>query len=536
MSTAVRTTRPIALLRAESLRVRWTFTQAMPVIVVLFGLWAIRISHLTTLSASSDWNGGVLAWLSMFPFLFALPVAALTGALAESRDVRWRGGGAWWRSTSPRWASAARTVVESAWILLALVVLAGAILADAALRGAPDAPWGRIIGLTMLLWISMTGATASGRILHRLTGAAALGIAPVLAMCWSLGGAIRAEEPGWLAEPWTWMPRTALPLVGTHGNSVPLEPGSPIWDWSVTSGFVLCAAVTVVLVVVAVVLGPRGGRRTLRPRGARASQRSDAVTAAEPAPVPTAAPAPARDEAALPVATPVKVPTSARSSVLAAAWRLLPWRIWSALAVALWVIMALTRVIFPDDYAPRLFSLAAVPVTAAVVGIMMWTSGSPGWRGVMSRSSGVRLPVASAFCAGLFTLTALTVAAVITYVGNSGELGIPGPGVEIPEFRGVYSLFVMPLVAFLIAGASYALAALGGVATALVVNVVAAVWSLGVSGDALADTALWYSAYWGWADIAATHVEHWTMMWLLAAVVGVLGIALVRIRAVRLRA
>lgn len=124
---------------------------------------------------------------------------------------------------------------------------------------------------------------------------------------------------------------------------------------------------------------------------------------------------------------------------------------------------------------------------------------------------------------------------MITYVGNSGELGIPGPGVGLPEFRGAYSLFVMPLVAFLIAGASYAVAALGGVAAALVLNVVAAVWSLGVSGDSLADTALWYSAYWGWTDIAATHVQNWAMIWLLSALVGALGIVLVRVRAVRLQ-
>jgi hypothetical protein len=502
------------LLRAEILRVRWTFTQAVPVIVVLFGLVAVRTSHVQTLSASSDWNGGVLAWLSMFPFIFALPVAALAGALAESRDVRWRGGGTWWRSTTPQAVSAARTIIESVWILVALLLLAAVIITDASVRGELAVPWRRIIGLVALLWITMTGATASGRILHRLSGRAALGITPVLAMAWSIAGAIRAERSTWTLEPWSWMPHTALPLVGTHGNSVPLNTDSPIWDWPVASGFAMCAALTVVLLAVAVLLGPR------RTRGRR---KLGAVSAS------------ASSHRPIPEKAAEKLPVTARASVLATAWRILPWRIWGGLAVALWLVMALTRAMFPDNYAPRLYCLVAVPLTATVVGIMMWTSAAPGWRGVMTRRAGVRLPFASAFCVGIFTVTVLTVAAVITFAGNTGELGIPGPGVGEPEFRGVYSLAVMPTVVFLIAGVTYGLAALTTVAVAIVINIAAASWSLLVAGDTLADSALWFSAFWGWTDIAATHVEHWLLIWLLSASLGSVSIALVRIRARRLR-
>lgn len=515
-ATTIPTSPTVGLLQAEALRVRWTFTQAIPLIVVVFGLSAIRISHVPSLSASEDWNGGVLAWLSMFPFTFSLPVAALAGALADDRDIRWRGGGTWWRSTSARKVSAVRTVVESFWILVSLLLLSAVILGDAALRGSFPVPWGRVIGLMVLLWISMTGATAVGRSLYRITGAAALGIAPVLAMVSSIAGAVRAEELTWWAEPWAWMPHAALPLVGTHGNSVPLDADSPVWGWSPVPGLTLSAAFAVVAVTAAVLLKPRSARGSRGSLGSRHHPHTVSHRGRS-----TAAPV-------------EKLPTGPRASVLGAASRILPWRIWWILAVTLWVILTLTRLIFPDSYAPRLYTLIAVPTTAAVVGVMMWTCAAPGWRGVVTRRSGVRLPAATAVWAGLFTVSVLAVSAVVVFVGNSSHLGMPGPDSPEADFRGVYAIAVMPVVAFLVAGVSYALAALGTTAAAIVVNVAAATWSLLVSGDTLSDSALWFSAFWGWADIAATHVDRWFLIWMLSAVIGAVSITLVRVRARRL--
>ena len=125
------------------------------------------------------------------------------------------------------------------------------------------------------MWVLVTEASLWGLALARLIGGVAVGLAPVAAAVWSTAGTLRAEGPTWLVEPWTWMIRTTLPLLGVHGNSVNLEPGDAAWSYPFWPGMLLQTLITVLGLVVVLVTAGTGSWTVWSTRRAGAGRRTD---------------------------------------------------------------------------------------------------------------------------------------------------------------------------------------------------------------------------------------------------------------------
>ena len=193
-------------------------------------------------------------------FVGAWDGGTLVGAMTQWREQRIREGGTAWRGVAPGRIAIGRTAVLA---LSALACQLGWLVPVVGYGLASGAGWGPVadyLRFAALMWVSVTGASLWGLALARLIGGVAVGLAPVAAAVWSTAGTLRAEGPTWLVEPWTWMIRTTLPLLGVHGNSVNLEPGDAAWSYPFWPGMLLQSLVTVLGLVVVLVTAGTGGR------------------------------------------------------------------------------------------------------------------------------------------------------------------------------------------------------------------------------------------------------------------------------------
>ena len=524
-----RAARP-ALLRAELLRSRRTFTWGATCVTLFIAAWSINLSHsLTSAGLVTDegrWAGNILAWLSFYPDFFALTLGALVGAMAQWREQRVREGGTAWRAVSPRRVAAARAAVAA---LSALACQAGLLVPVVGYGLASGAGWGPVasyLRFAVLMWVSVTGASLWGLALARLIGGVAVGLAPVVGVIWSVAGAMRAEGPTWLVEPWTWMIRTTLPLLGVHGNSVNLEPGDAAWSYPFWPGMLLQSLIAAA--GLAVVLATAGRRpRLARPtRRAGAGHRaSDDVagtrtgTAASPEALPTAArQAPGRTAAparpgtgrAVPLPAQVTAVGGGRRSAAGALAPVLPWRTWAVLTLPLLGLIALVRATYSTSAAVSLVALAGVPITAAVVGVTTWTSLRGAWRGLLTRTTPTRATCAALLPAWGF-LTAVLLAAWGTGAAGA-ELFPTGSDPNLPAVAGeVYIAATIPFVALMLMAAAYVLAQTAGLAASIAVTAIGLLAGLVIAGNEILVSApgLWLSAPWGWASVAGSYPGRW---------------------------
>ena len=383
LRTGRRASRPrtvrLALLRAELLRSHRTFTWGAIGVSLFIAAWSINLSHsLTSAGLVTDegrWAGNILAWLSFYPDFFALIIGALVGAMTQWREQRVREGGTAWRATDPRRVAGARATVLA---LSALACQAGLLIPVVGYGLASGAGWGPVadyLRFAALMWVSVTGASLWGLTLARFIGGVAVGLAPVAAAVWAIIGAQRAETPTWLVEPWTWMIRTTLPLLGVHGNSVNLEPGDAAWSYPFWPGMLLQTLITVLGLVVVLVTAGTGSRTVWSTRRAGAGRRTDVAdsgvggrptetaasevspaspvsevspevlpTAARPAPGRHAAPAqPGTGRAVALLPAQVTAAGGGRRSTGLALAPVLPWRLWAVLTLPLLGLVALVR-------------------------------------------------------------------------------------------------------------------------------------------------------------------------------------------------
>lgn len=531
-----------AVLRAELGRSRRTFTWWVGAVVVLFGLHALLVAQGT--GTATGWNGGVMAWLSLYPDAFALPIGALVGAMAQWREVRHRAGGTAWRAVRPSQVLGGRVVVLAASALVCQVMLLAPVVGSALLRGAGWGPWHDWFAFGVVMWVHVTAAGVWGMALVRWVGGAAVGLAPAAAMVWSVAGSVRAESATWWAEPWTWAVRPTLPLLGVHGNGVGLEPGSPVWDYPVWPG-VLLGLLTGVLGVAAAALGQRlrgaGGFSAAAPTSGaglrnRTAPTARAVTGAPavgPARQPLAtvtaptvqAPAPPPSTSRQPRAT-VTVPTAParRRSLLAAMALTLPWGLWAGLAVLLTALLGVTRTVYTGGYALGLLALVGVPAAACVVGIISWTAQAAAWRSLVLRARPVELTGALAALMGLFLLPVLVTDWAVSGWGAPLTHTEPGAGAFSSA---VYALLVLPFVALMVAAVSHALARCAGTVVAIVVAVAGLLEGVLVGGnDILSRSFLWLAAPWAWVQVAAQYPQRWPVVALLSLVIALASLGL----------
>ena len=517
LRTGRRASRPrtvrLALLRAELLRSHRTFTWGAIGVSLFIAAWSINLSHsLTSAGLVTDegrWAGNILAWLSFYPDFFALIIGALVGAMTQWREQRVREGGTAWRATDPRRVAGARATVLA---LSALACQAGLLIPVVGYGLASGAGWGPVadyLRFAALMWVSVTGASLWGLTLARFIGGVAVGLAPVAAAVWAIIGAQRAETPTWLVEPWTWMIRTTLPLLGVHGNSVNLEPGDAAWSYPFWPGMLLQSLVTVLGLVVVLVTAGTGSRTVWSTRRAGAGKRAADVTddGVGGAHLETAV-----SSASSKVLLPAQVTAAGggrRSTVLALA-PVLPWRLWAVLTLPLLGLVALVRATYSSSAAVSLVALAGVPITAAVVGVTTWVSLRGAWRSLLMRTTPLRATCAALLPAWGFLSGVLLLAWGVGAAGS--ELFPVEPDPNLPAVAGqVYVAVTIPFVALMLLALAYALAQTAGLAASITVTVIGLLAGLVIAGNEVivSTPGLWLSAPWGWASVAGSYPARW---------------------------
>jgi len=331
----------------------------------------------------------------------------------------------------------------------------------------------------------------------------------VAAAVWSTAGTLRAEGPTWLVEPWTWMIRTTLPLLGVHGNSVNLEPGDAAWSYPFWPGMLLQSLVTVLGLVVVLVTAGTGGRAAWSTRRAGAGKRAADVTddGVGGAHLETAV-----SSASSKVLLPAQVTAAGgghRSTGLALA-PVLPWRLWAVLTLPLLGLVALVRAAYSSSAAVSLVALAGVPITAAVVGVTTWVSLRGAWRSLLMRTTPLRATCAALLPAWGFLSGVLLLAWGVGAAGS--ELFPVEPDPELPAVAGeVYVAVTIPFVALMLLALAYALTQTAGLAASITVTVIGLLAGLVIAGNEVivSTPGLWLSAPWGWASVAGSYPARW---------------------------
>ena len=533
----------VDVLRAELLRSRRTFTWGVVVATLALAAWAINLAHSLTaagvVGTDARWGAasGVLAWMSDYPDMLAPALGTLVGAMTQWREQRIREGGTAWRGVAPGRIAIGRTAVLALSALACqfgwLVPVVGYGLAS----GAGWGPVGDYLGFALLMWVSVTGASLWGMLAVRLIGTVAVGLAPAAAAVWSIVGAVRAEGPTWAIEPWAWMARSTLPLLGVHGNGEKLEAGAAAWHYPLWPGLLSQIVVAGLALALVIATAGRGGDRIVRrpdllqrlfrrtgagagaeeraSGAARAALREGPVTASR-ATGPDAGPTAASEPSSAPMpgsaAVPPPMPAAAvgpgpRGAVRALA-PVLPWRIWAALEILLLAIIAVTRAVYSPSTAVSLLALTGVPVASAVVGISTWVCLRQAWRGLLMRAAPARLTAAALLAAWGF-LSAALLAAWGAAAGGS-QLLRTDP--DLPAATGkVYVAMVIPFVALMLLTAAFAIAQAFDVAASIVVSVLGLLAALVIAGNEVlvSMSSLWLSAPWGWASVAGSHPGRW---------------------------
>ena len=533
----------VDVLRAELLRSRRTFTWGVVVATLALAAWAINLAHSLTaagvVGTDSRWGAasGVLAWMSNYPDMLAPALGTLVGAMTQWREQRIREGGTAWRGVAPGHIAIGRTAVLA---LSALACQLGWLVPVVGYGLASGAGWGPVgdyLGFALLMWVSVTGASLWGMLAVRLIGAGAVGLAPAAAAVWSIVGAVRAEGPTWAIEPWAWMARSTLPLLGVHGNGEKLEAGAAAWHYPLWPGLLSQIVVAGLALALVIATTGRGGDRIVRRpdllqrlfrrtgSGAGAEERASGagpaalregpVTASRatgPGAGPTAASEPAAapmpgSAAVSPLMPAAAVGPGPRGAVRALA-PILPWRIWAALEILLLAIIAVTRAVYSPSTAVSLLALAGVPVASAVVGISTWVCLRRAWRGLLMRAAPARLTAAALLAAWGF-LSAALLAAWGAAAGGS-QLLRTDP--DLPAATGkVYVAMVIPFVALMLLTAAFAIAQVFDVAASIVVSALGLLAALVITGNEvlMSMSSLWLSAPWGWASVAGSHPGRW---------------------------
>ena len=520
LRTGRRASRPrtvrLALLRSELLRSHRTFTWGSVGVSLFIAAWSINLSHsLMSAGLVTDegrWAGNILAWLSFYPDFFALIIGALVGAMTQWREQRVREGGTAWRAIDPRRVAGTRAAVLA---LSALACQAGLLVPVVGYGLASGAGWGPVadyLRFAALMWVSVTGASLWGLALARLIGGVAVGLAPVAAAVWSTAGTLRAEGPTWLVEPWTWMIRTTLPLLGVHGNSVNLEPGDAAWSYPFWPGMLLQSLVTVLGLVVVLVTAGTGGRAAWSTRRAGAGKRAADVTDDGVGGAHLETAVSSASSASSKVLLPAQVTAAGggrRSTGLALA-PVLPWRLWAVLTLPLLGLVALVRAAYSSSAAVSLVALAGVPITAAVVGVTTWVSLRGAWRSLLMRTTPLRATCAALLPAWGFLSGVLLLAWGVGAAGS--ELFPVEPDPNLPAVAGqVYVAVTIPFVALMLLALAYALTQTAGLAASITVTVIGLLAGLVIAGNEVivSTPGLWLSAPWGWASVAGSYPARW---------------------------
>ena len=263
----------IAALRAERLKLRRSAVLRLPLLGLFIGFLQGALFLLGPREGSS-WPK-LIAWHTLWlTFLSPLTLALLSG-LTTRREVHARGGGSWWRPTSPH----TLRVAEFVWLALSTLCLHALVIFTALplglLAGLTSAPpWGRLLTLVLVLWLTSLPLLALQARLGRMLGLVG---SLMLGLVGAFSGVLLAEGPWWWLSPWAWPVRSTLTLSGTHANGLPLAPGDAAWHISSWPPLLLSVFVLPLLLLTELpfqTLGVRQPRLSTTPLSSSKSERS----------------------------------------------------------------------------------------------------------------------------------------------------------------------------------------------------------------------------------------------------------------------
>lgn len=311
-------------LKIELLRTWRSFTMFLPVVILLAATLAFLLQH----GAAADG----LAPLHFYSVGLLMPLALLTPVVTQLREQRLRAGGTLWRPQN-LWAThAARLAVATGYAGI------GHLLALGLVRAFSPA-------FFLVETLVFAGGYAMGLLLWSLLRTASVVLAPLAGIAAVILGLVGVDTDQWYRNPLCWHLRPTLPIVGVEANSTLAAPDSPIHDispvWPTLAHLGLGAGCFVAAMALAA--------------------------------HPLASPHSSRTIHDVTLSGPARLSTP-RALALA-----LPWRIWAALTVLMWAILAVARARYGVATGAALYGLAAVPLTATIVGVTAWTAHKDAW-------------------------------------------------------------------------------------------------------------------------------------------------------------
>lgn len=435
--------------RAELLRAKWSLTMFLPVIMVAIALVSMVFS--TGVDATP------MASAHIYSLILLPPLAAVTAVIGQNREEKLRQGGLIWRNIS-----STRVLLARAATVIASAGLGHALMATLLARSVTNA-----LQFTLFNTLSFFVFWVFGLALWRLVPRAALFLAPLTAIAWTIAGTLDAMSRNWQILPWTWAIRPTLPIHGVQANSIAAPADSGIWDIAILPPALLHLLLG--LGLFAIVLVAHGKTLSL-PTGRERS-------------------------------------TSSLSHGMSAT---LPWRTWWSLAALMLAGLAAVRMVWNPEYALGLLSFVCVPTAATVVAIMMWTSQADAWPALMYRRSRGSITLRLFALDMAFLVPVLVIAVIISGAGSETNI-------ETGTNPWPYQAIVAPLVAAMIVAVT-GLIARRSVAAAILVSVALGGWAVMVGGDVLSASPLWWTSGWGWTWVVRDYPERWPLMALVSTI------------------
>ena len=454
---------------AERLRWRRSAAARLPAL----GLAGAAVQGLLYLAGSTrhDW-AALTAWQILWvSFLGPVAIGLLAGLLGR-RESRARGGGAWWRPISPRRAHVAQFVVLAGYAvaLEAFVFFAAVPFGWIDGLGVPG-PLGVLAAAALVQWASTLSLLALAHLAGRRFGLfAAVG----LGLAWAVAGTLTAESASWWWQPWAWSVRALLPVIGTHANGIPLEPGEALLSASPWPPALLSVALAVPIAVLGggLVRGSGAGRGRSTSRTRRESSRVVSGVAA-----PSRVPALPPGRGGVTLALLLSLRRTAIAPLIAVSGAL--------------VVVGL--VLWPDPRETwQLTALLILPAGAALLPVLAWHATAPAWRILAARGVGAR---------GLATRLLLLMGGVVTAFAAFSAAALLVAGLPVADAAG-YGVLTAA-TGLLIATWHLWLTIRTGPGTALAAAAVGSMLAIVVGGTGLAGT-LWPFVPWSWALTAST--------------------------------
>lgn len=445
-------------LSAEFIRTRGSALQWLP----LLALPLVAMTFLLSLAVNPSVDAtGVLMWQAMYATGLAAPLAALFGAVAESREKKARHGGTQWRGVSEHRQRLARIIA----VLCSLAAFHLLNFGATWLLVVPREGSAQVLLLGVFAFIGAIGIAGLGAALARVSN---LVVAVGTFFVWQIVGTLRpvVEGGAWWAWPNAWPLRLVLPVMGVHQNAVPLEPGAPLTSETPWPALGLCVILAIAGLAASLVVPDR----VSVPRRVRSGGGAGVVVSGSFSP-----------------ATVARSNTGHPRALTAMSMAALTPALVGCTALT-FIAMGLVSLVYPPSYLHGFFVFAILPIGAGLLPVLVWPKIAGAW--ALMRTEHQK-------CARVHLSWLLLYVVVVCVVAFL--LGLADGGVLIDESR---RLFLSILSGYVVVLGALLVLLRFGFAASLAVTVIVAIVSVTLGGDVLANTPLWVLAFPAWAETA----------------------------------